>query len=144
MLERSFDVERINAVANHSEVRPFVGPAELGELDFTDAVAFDKNWFLMGEHGGYVLAWSAPNVHEVHVMILPEGRGKWAAKARQFTIDYAVDNGVETLWARIAPSAPSVSLYARRGGMQPTGEMIYTLGSAYDLFKMELPKCRQQ
>ncbi len=144
MMERSFDVERINAVANHPEVRPFVGPAELGELDFTDAVAFDKNWFLMGEHGGYVLAWSAPNVHEVHVMILPEGRGKWAAKARQFTIDYAVDNGVETLWARIAPSAPSVSLYARRGGMQPTGEMIYTLGSAYDLFKMELPKCRQQ
>jgi len=144
MLERSFDVERINAVANHPEVRPFVGPAELGELDFTDAVAFDKNWFLMGEHGGYVLAWSAPNVHEVHVMILPEGRGKWAAKARQFTIDYAVDNGVETLWARIAPSAPSVALYARRGGMQPTGEMIYTLGSAYDLFKMELPKCRQQ
>ena len=144
MLERSFDVERINAVANHPEVRPFVGPAELGELDCTDAVAFDKNWFLMGEHGGYVLAWSAPNVHEVHVMILPEGRGKWAAKARQFTIDYAVDNGVETLWARIAPSAPSVSLYARRGGMQPTGEMIYTLGSAYDLFKMELPKCRQQ
>jgi hypothetical protein len=44
MLERSFDVERINAVANHPEVRPFVGPAELGELDFTDAVAFDKGF----------------------------------------------------------------------------------------------------
>jgi hypothetical protein len=144
MLERSFDVERINAVANHPEVRPFIGAPELGELDFADAVENDKNWFLMGEHGGYVLVWSAPNVHEVHVCILPEGRGKWAAQARQATIDYAVDNGVEMLWARVAPTDRSVALYARRGGMQPTGEMIYTLGSAYDLYKMELPKCLKQ
>jgi len=144
MLERSFDIDRINAVANHADVRPFIGPSSLGELDFTDAVQFDKNWFLMGEHGGYVLAWSAPNVYEVHVMVLPEGRGKWAAKARRSMLDYAVENGAETLWARIAPNAPSVSMYARRGGMQPTGEMIYTLGSAYDLYKMELPKCHQQ
>jgi len=144
MLERCFDVDRINGVANHPDVRPFIGAASLGELDFTDAVQFDKNWFLLGEHGGYVLAWSSPNVYEVHVMILPEGRGKWAAKARQFTIDYAVENGAETLWARIAPNAASVYMYARKGGMQPTGEMIYTLGSAYDLYKMELPKCQQQ
>jgi len=144
MLERCFDVERINAVGNQPDVRPFIGPASLGELDFTDAIADEKNWFLMGEHGGYVLAWSAPAVHEVHVMVLPEGRGAWAAQARQFTIDYAIDKGVEMLWARISPAARSVALYARRGGMQPTGEMIYTLGTAYDLYKMELPKCRQQ
>lgn len=144
MLERCYDVARINAVGNHPDVRPYVGHAELGELDFADAVADEKNWFLMGEHGGYILAWSAPDVYEVHVMILPDGRGKWAAKARQFTIDYAIKNKVDMLWARIALNASSVSLYARRGGMQPTGEMIYTLGSVYGLYKMELPKCRQQ
>lgn len=144
MLERCFDVDRINAVGNHPDVRPYIGHAELGELDFTDAVANGDNLFLMGEHGGYVLVWSAPGVYEVHVFVLPEGRGKWAAQARQFTIDYAIDKGVQMLWARISPSARSVAYYARRGGMQPTGEMIYTLGSAYDLYKMELPKCHQQ
>lgn len=144
MLERCFDVDRINAVGNHPDVRPYIGHAELGELDFTDAVADKNNWFLMGEHGGYVLAWSAPGVYEVHVSILPEGRGKWAAQARQFTIDYAIDRGAQMLWARISPDARHVAYYARRGGMQATGEMIYTLGSAYDLYKMELPKCLKQ
>ena len=138
MLERCFDVERINAVANHPDVRPHIGAPELGELDFAEAVENDKNWFLMGEHGGYVLVWSAPAVHEVHVCILPEGRGKWAAQARQAMLDYAKANGAKMLWARIAPTAKFVSLFARRGGMKPTYEMLYTLGSAYDVYKMEL------
>lgn len=138
MLERCFNTELVNLAANHPDVRPFLGPASLGELDFEDAVAEDKNWFLMGEHGGFALAWSAPGVYEVHVFILPEGRGKWASKARQATIDFAKQNGAKMLWARIAPSAKFVSYFARRGGMQPTGEMIHTLGTAYDLYAMEV------
>ena len=138
MLTRCFDTNLVNLAANHPEVRPFLGPASLGELDFEDAVADDKNWFLMGEHGGFALAWSAPSVYEVHVFVLPEGRGKWAAKIRQATIDFAKQNGAKMLWARIAPSAKFVSYFARRGGMQPTGEMIYTLGTAYDIYSMEL------
>lgn len=138
MLERCHDTNLVNLAANHPEVRPFLGPASLGELDFEEAVAEDKNWFLMGEHGGFALAWSAPHVYEVHVFILPEGRGKWAAEARQATIDFAKQNGAKMLWARIAPSAKFVSYFARRGGMQRTGEMIHTLGTAYDIYTMEL------
>ena len=138
MLERCFDAEVVNLAANHPDVRPFLGPASLGELDFEEAVAEDHNWFLMGEHGGFALAWSGPGVYEVHVFILPEGRGKWAAQARQDVIDFAKANGAKMLWARISPAARFVSYFARRGGMQPTGEMIYTLGSPYDLYKMEL------
>jgi hypothetical protein len=138
MLERSFDVDAINAAANHPDVRPYIGPASLGELDFEDAVADTNNWFLMGEHGGFVLVWSAPGVYEVHVFIAREGRGKWASKARQAMLDYAKANGAKMLWARIAPTAKFVSLFARRGGMKPTYEMLYTLGSAYDVYKMEL------
>ena len=138
MLERCFDAGLVNLAANHPDVRPFLGPECLGELDFEEAVSEHNNWFLMGEHGGFALAWSAPTVYEVHVFILPEGRGKWAAKARKATIDFAKDNGAKILWARIAPAAKFVSHFARRGGMQPTGEMIYTLGAAYDVYKMEL------
>ncbi len=138
MLERCFDVGLINLAANHPDVRPYLGHEHVGELDFEDAVAEHNNWFLMGQYGGFALAWSAPGVYEVHVFILPEGRGKWAAQARAETIEYAKQNGATMLWARIAPSAKFVSLFARRGGMQPTGEVLYTLGSAYDVFKMEL------
>lgn len=138
MLQRCADAEVVNLAANHPDVRPFLGPASLGELDFEEAVEEEKNWFLMGEHGGFALAWSAPGVYEVHVFILPEGRGKWAAQARQEVIDFAKANGAKMLWARISPAARFVSYFARRGGMQPTGEMLYTLGSPYDLYKMEL------
>ena len=138
MLARSFDVNAINAAANRPDVRPFIGPASLGELDFEDAVTDYNNWFLMGEHGGFVLVWSAPGVYEVHVFIATEGRGKWAAQAWAATREYAAQNGAKMLWARIAPTAKFVSMFARRGGMKPTYEMLYTLGSAYDVYKMEL------
>jgi hypothetical protein len=138
MLTRSFDVNAINAAANRPDVRPFIGPASLGELDFEDAVTDYNNWFLMGEHGGFVLVWSAPGVYEVHVFIATEGRGKWAAQAWVAAREYAAQNGAKMLWARIAPTAKFVSMFARRGGMKPTYEMLYTLGSAYDVYKMEL------
>lgn len=138
MLERSFDVAHINAAANRPDVRPFLGPAHLGELDFSEAIADDHNIFLMGEHGGFALAWSAPGVYEIHVFIAPEGHGRWAAKAREAMVAYARNHGATMIWARIAPSAVSVASYARRGGMKPTGDMLFTLGAAYDVFKKEL------
>lgn len=138
MLHRCFDANLINLAANHPDVRPFLGSDSLGDLDFEEAVGDRNNIFLMGEHGGFVMAWSAPGVYEIHVMILPEGRGKWAAQVRKITIDYARSIDAKMLWARIAPSAKYVALFARRGGMQPTGEMLYTLGHAYDVYKMEL------
>jgi len=138
LLTRVFDADAANRAVNHPDVRPFVGPAELGELNFEEVIAERQNWFLMGEYGGFALAWSAPGVYEVHVFILPEGRGKWAAQARQEMVDYAKAHGATMLWARISPAARVVAYFARRGGMQPTGEMIYTFGSPYDLYKMEL------
>ena len=138
MLIRCFDAAIANAAANHPDVRPYLGPSSLGMLKFEDAIAEDKNWFLMGEHGGFALVWSAPTVYEVHVFILPEGRGKWAAKARISMLEFAKENGAKLLWARISPKAKLVSMFARRGGMKPTEEMLITLGFAYDVYKMEL------
>jgi len=138
MLERSFDIKFANETANDPAVRPHLGPASLGELDFTDAVNDDHNWFLMGEHGGFILAWSAPGVYEVHVMIKPEGQGAWAAKARQWMLDFAKANGAAMLWARIARSARHVSYFARRGGMKPTGDTVNLFGYPHSIYKMEL------
>jgi hypothetical protein len=142
MLERSFDVERINAVVNHPEVRPFIGNGVDGDIDTSVLVDAHENWFLMGEHGGFLLGWSAPGAREVHTFILPEGRGKWANDARTAMIDYARAHGAEMLWTKIAPDSKHVVRYARQGGMQITDEMIETFGTLYRIYRMELRQCQ--
>ena len=138
MLVRSHDAARINAVVNHPEVRPHVGAPELGDLDVTDLVERPEHWFLMGDHGGFMLSWSAPGVREVHTFVLPEGRGKWAEDARAAMLDYARKNGTEMLWTKIAEDDRHVIRYARQGGMQFTGDVLETFGKPYRIYRMEL------
>lgn len=138
MLERSHDAAQINAVVNHPEVRPHVGAPEIGDLDLTELVARPEHWFLMGEHGGFMLGWSAPGVREIHTFVLPEGRGKWAEDARAAMLDYARDNGTQMLWTKIAEADRHVIRYARQGGMQFTGDVLETFGKPYRIYRMEL------
>jgi len=138
MLTRSFDTGRINAVINHPAVRPFVGPISYGEVDVAPVVAKQEDWFLMGDHGGFLLSWSAPKVREVHTFVLPEGRGRWAAEARAEMLAYARANGTRTLWTKIDPAHRHTVQFALRGGMQPTEEVINMLGTPYQVYEMEL------
>lgn len=138
MLERSFDAARINAVVNHPDVRPFVGALDLGDLDLSTVVAAPEHWFLMGDHGGFLLAWSAPGVREVHTFVLPEGRGRWANEARAAMLEYAAANGTRQLWTKIHPDHRHVARFARQGGMQSTDEMVETFGTPYRVYTMEL------
>lgn len=138
MLDRSYDVERINTVINDPDVRPFVGPVDLGDVDLTPVITQPENWFLMGEHGGFGLIWSAPNVHEIHTFILPSGRGKWAVDAAEAMIDFARKNGDTMLWTKIPPTAKNVGAYARMMGMKTTNMVVSTFGEPYEVYKMEL------
>jgi hypothetical protein len=138
ILSRTQDAEHINAVINDPDVRPFVGAPEAGPLDLAPVVERPEHWFLMGEHGGFALLWSAPRAYEVHTFVLPAGRGKWAAAARAAMIDFAKRHKAQTLWTKIPPDARHVEHFARGGGMQPTEEVIETFGEPYRVFKMEL------
>lgn len=138
MLSRCYDAGIVNRVVNHPDVRAGVGAPELGELDLSDLMARPEHWFLMGDHGGFMLGWSAPDVREVHTFILPEGRGKWASEARAAMIRYARENGVKMLWTKISPDDRHVDRYARQGGMQLTDEVIETFGKPYRIYRMEL------
>ena len=138
MLTRSFDVGHINGVINHPDVRPFVGAPGLGELDMAPVIAMPQHWFLMGEHGGFLLEWSAPRVREWHTFVKPEGRGAWAVRLRKAAIEYAREHGARMLWTKIPPNAPHVERFARQGGMQPAGEVIETFGEPHRIYMMEL------
>ncbi|MGO4316714.1 hypothetical protein [Agrobacterium sp. MCAB5] len=75
-IRREFSAERINAVINHPEVRPYVGFADQGPVDLSDAVAHPLNFLLMGEGGGFFLHNRGNGVYEVHSQFLPEHRGR--------------------------------------------------------------------
>jgi hypothetical protein len=136
MLERSFDTARINAVINHPDVRPFVGPGD----EYADAsVLIDNpdNWFLMGDHGGFCLIQTLPHVHEIHTFILPKGRGVWARNAAQALLDFARENGDNMVWTKVPEDQRNVEAYTRRAGLHFTGEVVQEFGKPYKIFKLE-------
>lgn len=138
-LRRCFDPDTVNTVVNHPDVRPFVGiGGPDGYLDHSAPILRPENWFLLGEHGGFALTFSAPGVHEVHTFILKSGRGAWAMQAAQEMIAYARDHGDCMLWTRIHPSQAHVATFAVRNGMTPAGMVLETFGQPYDVYKMEI------
>lgn len=138
----SRDVAFINAVVNDPSVRPHVGPEYLGELDLSEAVARPENLCLFGRWGGFLLAWSAPGVREVHTMILPDGRGAWARRARVEMIAYCTAQGDTMLWTKIPADQPHVRRFALEGGMRPVGMTVATFGLPYEIYSMELAQCQ--
>lgn len=129
-LQRSFDSDFVNALANDESVRPFIGGDITQPLDFTLALENTLNIALMGEHGGFLMAWSAPGVYEVHTMVRPEGRGEWAAEAAQIARGIMFDAYDAThLWTRVEQGADNVLAYAAKGGMKFWGNADFDLGA---------------
>lgn len=142
MIALCHDAVTVNEVVNHPEVRPFVGPG--GDLDLSAAVAAPENWFLMGEHGGFGLIWSAPGVYEVHTFIKKAGRGVWAKQAAKDGIAFAFDHGAKMLWTKVPEGRENVALYAMAMGMKPAGMSVETFGEPHRIYKMEAQPCQQQ
>lgn len=133
VLERSFNVEAVNALANASSVRPFIGGDGESFLDLTDVLAADMNIALLGQFGGFVMNWCAPACYEIHTMILPEGRGPWAFQAGHDCIAMMRDVfGAKLLWTRVSPDLPHVALFARKCGMSDAGQINFN-GQLFDI-----------
>lgn len=75
MIRRTMSPEAVNALANHPEIRPFIGGGE-GDLDLTPVVLNPANIILEADGGVWVLSLSEPGVLELHTLFLPEARGK--------------------------------------------------------------------
>lgn len=136
ILTRSTDADAVNAVINAPEVRPFVGGE--GFLDSSPALLNRQNIALTGEHGGFLLSWSAPGVYEVHTFVLLGGRGDWSRRARAEMVRTMTRMGATMLWTRIAPEQENVIAFALEAGMRPTGETVDSFGRDYPTYKMEL------
>lgn len=74
MIHRTMDAARLNALANHPDIRPFVLGGE-GPLDLTPLVMNPAVVVLEAEHGAFVLVPIQKTVYELHTLWTPEGRG---------------------------------------------------------------------
>ena len=133
MLSRTFDADRINYLANHPDIRPHIGGDGASVLDMADAIADHDNVFLNGEHGAFCCMWSAPHCYEIHTLVLPEGRGSWAAQFARLGRDYMAATGAKHLWTMVHPEARNVKAFTLRAGLKPAGIRLTALGP-YDLF----------
>lgn len=143
LLTRSMDAGAVNRVANDPEVRPFVGGE--GELDLTAVVRNPLNVVLWSQFGGFIWAWSAPQTFEVHTLILPEGRGKWATRAAREAMAVMADiYGGRHLWTRVRRDLVHVRRFAQSAGMTVCGEAWFDFGDGvrlYDILEWRAP-CR--
>jgi hypothetical protein len=103
-------------------------------------VSNPKNHAVTWEHGGFLFQWSAPRTYEVHVMVLPEGRGRNAYRMAREGIGYIVAFGAERLWARVAKGANGLRHYVAHAGFARCGTDVLDIGFGpvvYDLYQWE-------
>lgn len=141
-MNRTFDAETINALVNHPKIRPDVGGDGESWLDLAEVVAADRNVALIGEHGGFVYTWTAPETYEVHTFILPTGRGAQAYSMARESLDWMADHGARHIWTRVARGHRHTRLFTLKAGFKPCGEHTLDLGAGpvlFDLFNRRLP-----
>lgn len=138
------DAGLIDHYVNHPDIRPFIGgtgPLVIGKLMIAPNVA------LIGEHGGFLLSWTAPGTYEIHTVITPEGRGQWAFEWAARSIDYMESIGADHLWTRIHPDHRHTAIFTRKMGLKPCGSVLTDFGDgpvAYNLYNWRKPPCQQQ
>jgi hypothetical protein len=141
-LTRTFSAERLNALANHPAIRPTCGGDGKSLIDLSAFVADRRNHAVAWERGAFLFQWSAPQTYEVHIMVLPEGRGR-AAYAKWFDARaYMASHGAERLWARVEPGMKALRHYTRSAGLVRCGTDILDIGFgpvAYLLYQWKKP-----
>lgn len=147
MLQRTFDIERLNGIFNDPSVRPHIGGDGESFIDLAAAVEDRANVFLSAEHGAFAFTWSAPGVFEVHTAVLPEGRGAWAAEFADTAREAMADMwGATHLWTRVPQDAENVRRFTLAAGLKPAGQHTLNLPSGaveYDLYDWR-PECPQR
>ncbi len=83
---RTMNAGFLNTIANHPEVRPWLGG--VGPLDLTDVLADANNYAFQSEFGGLICEKLDTGLYEIHSLFLPEGKGAAAFKVMDETLRY--------------------------------------------------------
>ena len=79
---RTLDATRLNEIANHPAVRPWLGGVQV--IDLSEAIANPDNFAFLTDdgNGAYVYHRLAAGLYMVHTLSTPEGRGREMLTAR--------------------------------------------------------------
>lgn len=116
MIRRTFDATFLNTVANHPEVRPWLGGE--GAIDLSETINNADNFALICGHGGFVLRSLGGGVYEVHSQFLPDSgtaaiRAMRAALRWMFTRTDAVQ-----IVSQVPDNNDAAKGFARAGGLK--------------------------
>jgi hypothetical protein len=144
-LERHYDAARINELANHPAIRPTCGGDGKSQIDLTAFVADPKNHAMVWDRGYLLAVWTGPQTYEIHVAVLPEGRGRDAYRMVAEFVAYMAEHGAERLWARVAEHSDGLRHYTAQAGFTRCDRDAIDIGFGpvtYDIYQWKAP-CRQ-
>lgn len=93
-IDRTLDAGRLNPVANHPDVRPWLGGE--GPLDLTPLVSNPQNLAYATDAGGFLAVALGDGHYEAHSLFLPDGR-RDTVRAVRAALDhfFAASDGLE-------------------------------------------------
>ena len=120
-IKRTLDASALNEVANHPEVRPWLGgegPLDLGET--VAAIGPDglANFALVTDGGGFLLIRHEPGTYEVHSMFLPEARTRTVRAMRAGMAYMFTQTDCEKLITKVPDGNDRAANLARLGGFR--------------------------
>ena len=85
-IRRTMDPAHLNRVANHPDVRPWLGGD--GVLDLSTLITNPDNIAVVSEHGGFIGVAQGYGRYEVHSLFTPERQGLETLSAMRAGLDY--------------------------------------------------------
>lgn len=115
-VRRTLSASTLNEIANHPEVRPWLGGK--GLLDMSEAVANPANFALEVEGGGFVLIRHEQAVYEVHSLFLPEARRR-SRDAMRSGMEYMFTRtDCEQILTKVPDANRAAAMLATLGGFR--------------------------
>lgn len=138
MIYRATDARLHNRIANDPLVKPLLGYNQ-GRTDFTPLLDHPEAYVLLsdGKGAAAIFEWSAPDVWQVHVMVLPEYRGLAAVRAAHEMIDFMFMSGAKMLWGMTPIAHKPALMFNRLIGAEPAGGGEDAAGVQVQFFKVE-------
>jgi hypothetical protein len=139
-MHRTWDAQRINEIANHPAVKPFVDLGVLDEIDVRELLGHPGVIAFLDPHGCFIAVEEEPQVFSVHTMFLPEGRGPHVVTlARRQIREMFTIYEAKRLTTFVADDNKPARVLATRVGFKPVrrGQLGHWQGTHYSLEKHE-------
>lgn len=118
---RTMDARQLNAVANHPDVRLWLGGDGAADalIDLTPMIEDPANLAFVTPHGGFVAVALGSGRYDVHSLFLVEGRGAEACTAQVEALSYmfAATDATE-LRTTVPTSNRAAAAFAKRAGFE--------------------------